>query len=172
MCWVRDTATTAGKTLTVDVFASSSNNKCQCFHSFHHTQGTKGADAFDRLSWAYSKCPCGQTHSEYVYVFPPMDLLLPTWLRLERDRVAGIAIVPMSPAAPWWTIMKGGLISKMQIFAGTSLTIPDGCVKINTHDKLTNLEFAIVKFYSGNRLNPTKTHPHALLSVHRLQAHA
>jgi len=88
-----------------------------------------------------------------------MDLLLPTWLRLERDRAAGIAIVPMSPAAPWWTIMKGGLISKMQIFAGTSLTIPDGCVKINTHDKLTNLEFAIVKFYSGNRLNPHKNSP-------------
>ena len=38
---VRDTATTAGKTLTVDLFASSSNNKCQRFH----TQGTEGADA-------------------------------------------------------------------------------------------------------------------------------
>jgi len=32
-----------------------------------------------------SKCPCGQTYSEYLYVFQPMDLLLPTWLRLERD---------------------------------------------------------------------------------------
>jgi len=55
-----------------------------------------------------------------------MDLLLPTWLRLERDRAARIAIVPMSPAAPWWTITKGGLISKMQIFAGTSLTLVAG----------------------------------------------
>jgi len=88
-----------------------------------------------------------------------MDLLLPTWLRLERDRAAGIAIVPMSPAAPWWTIMKGGLISKMQIFAGTSSTITDGCAKINTHDKLTNLEFAIVKFDSGESLNPHKSSP-------------
>ena len=35
-------------------------------------------------------------------------LLLPTWLRLERDEAAGIAIVPMSPAALWWTIMKCG----------------------------------------------------------------
>jgi len=92
----------------VDLFASSSNNKCQRFHSFHQTQGTEGADAFDRLSWAHSKRPCGQTHSEYLYVFQPMDLLLPTWLRLERDGAAGIAIVPMSPAAPWWTIMKCG----------------------------------------------------------------
>jgi len=99
---------TAGKTLTVDLFASSSNNKCQRFHSFHQTQGTERADAFDRLSWAHSKCPCGQTHSEYLYVFQPMDLLLPKWLRLERDGAAGIAIVPMSPAAPWWTIMKCG----------------------------------------------------------------
>ena len=98
----------AGKTLTVDLFASSSNNKCQRFHSLHQTQGTEGADAFARLSWAHSKCPCGQTHSEYLYVFQPMDLLLPIWLRLERDGAAGIAIVPMSPAAPWWTIMKCG----------------------------------------------------------------
>jgi len=148
----------AGKTLTVDLFALSSNKKCQRFHSFHHTQGTEGADAFDRLSWAHSKCPCGQTHSEYVYVFPPMDLLLPTWLPLERDRAAGIAIVPMSPAAPRWTIMKGGLISKMQTFAGTSLTIPDGCAKI-THDKLTKLEFGIVEFDFSKSLSPHKNSP-------------
>jgi len=83
-----------------------------------------------------------------------MDLLLPTWLRLERDRAAGIVIVPMSPAAPWWTIMKGGLISKMQTFAGTSLTIPDGCAKINTGDKLTKLEFANVEFDFIKSLNP------------------
>jgi len=37
-----------------------------------------------------------------------MDLLLHTWFRLERDGADGIAIVPMSPAAPWWTIMKCG----------------------------------------------------------------
>jgi len=37
-----------------------------------------------------------------------MDLLLPTWLRLERDGAAGIAIVPMSSATLWWTIMKCG----------------------------------------------------------------
>ena len=105
-------------------------------------------------------------------VFPPMDLLLPTWLRLERDRTAEIAIVPMSPAAPWWTIMKCGLISKIQTFAGTSLTIPDECAKINTHDKLTKLEFAIVELILVKISAPTKTHPHALLPVHRLQAPA
>jgi len=93
-----------------------------------------------------------------------MDLLLPTWLRLERDRAAKIAIVPMSPAAPWWTIMKCGLISKIQTFAGTSLTIPDGCAKVNTHDKLTKLEFAIVEFdfsksLSLNKNSPTCTPP-------------
>jgi len=94
-----------------------------------------------------------------VYVFPPMDLLLPTWLRLERDRAAGIAIVPMSPAALWWTIMKGGLISKMQTFAGTSLTIPDGCAKINIHDKLTTLEFAIVELDFSESHKPNKSSP-------------
>jgi len=80
-----------------------------------------------------------------------MDLLLPTWLRLERDGVTGIAIVPMSPTAPWWTIMKGGLISELQTFAGTSLTIPHACAKINTHDKLTNIEFAILDIEKSAR---------------------
>jgi len=88
-----------------------------------------------------------------------MELLLPTWIRLEHDRSAGIAIVPMSPAAPWWTIMKGGLISKMQAFAGTCLTIPDECAKINTNDKLTRLEFAIVEFDFGKSLQPNPHSP-------------
>jgi len=88
-----------------------------------------------------------------------MDLLLLSWLHLERDRLTGIAIVPMSPAALWWTIMKGGLISKMQTFAVTSLTIPDGCAKINTHDKLTKLEFAIVEFDFSKSLSPNKNSP-------------
>jgi len=55
--------------------------------------------------------------------------------------------------------MKGNLISKMQTFAGTSLTIPDGCTKIHTHDKLTKLEFAIVEFDFSKSLNPNKNSP-------------
>ena len=86
-----------------------------------------------------------------MYVLPPTDLLLPTWFRLERDGVKGIVIVPMSPAASWWTIMKGGLISKLQTFLGTSLTIPYGCAKINTHDKLTNTEYAILDIKKSAR---------------------
>jgi len=93
-------AESVGKNLTIDLFASASNAKCPRFHSVHHTQGAESAGAFDRLSWAHSKCPCGQTHSELVYAFPPMDLLLPMWIRLQTDRAAGIAIVPHVPWGP------------------------------------------------------------------------
>jgi len=88
-----------------------------------------------------------------------MDLLLPMCLRLERDRVTGIAIVPMSPTAPWWTIMKNGLISELQTLAGTSLTIPHGCAKINTHDKLTNVEFGILDIDRKTKLLASTQYP-------------
>jgi len=133
---VCDTAEAAGKILAVDLFALESNNKCQRFHSFHYTHGTEGADAFDRLSWSYSECPCGQRHLENVYAFPPMNLLLLTWICLQKDRVAGNAIVPMSPGAPWWPIMTSGQNSKLQTFAGTILTMPEKCAKINANSKL------------------------------------
>jgi len=148
-----------GKKLTIDLFASASNTKCPRFHSFHHTQGAERADAFDRLSWAHSKCPCGQTHSEFVYIFPPMDLLLPMWIRLQTDRAARIAIVPMSLGAPWWTIMTSALQSDIQTFPGTSLTLPEGCAKINANNRMTNLEFAIVEFDFGKSLYPHKNSP-------------
>jgi len=152
-------AESVGKKLTIDLFASASNAKCPRSHSFHHTQGAESADAFDRLSWAHSKCPCGQAHSEFVYAFPPMDLLLPMWIRLQTDRAAEITIVPMSPGAPWWTIMTSALQSDIQTFLGTSLTLPEGCAKINANNRLTTLEFAIVEFDFGKSLCPHKNSP-------------
>ena len=96
---------------------------------------------------------------QFVYAFPPMDLLLPMWIRLQTDRAAGIAIVPMSPGAPWWTIMTSALLSDIQTFPGTSLTLPEGCAKINANNRLTNLENAIVEFDFGKSLCPHKNSP-------------
>ena len=96
---------------------------------------------------------------QFVYAFPPMDLLLPMWIRLQTDRAAGIAIVPMSPGAPWWTIMTSALLSDIQTFPGTSLTLPEGCAKINANNRLTNLENAIVEFDFGKSLCPHKNPP-------------
>jgi len=156
---VCEKAESVGRTLTIDLFASGSNAKCQRFHSFHHMQGAESADAFDRLSWAHSECPCGQQHSEFVYAFSPMDLLLPMWIRLQTDRAAGIAIVPMSPGTPWWTIMTRALQSNIQTFLETSLTLPEGCAKLNANNRLTNLELAIVEFDFGKSLCPHKNSP-------------
>lgn len=103
--------------------------------------------------------PSGQMHSEYVYAFPPVDLLLPMWIRLQTDRADGIAIVPMSFRAPWWTIMTSGLQSDIQMFPGTSLIMPEKCAKLNAHNRLKNLEYAIVEFDFGKSLYPTKYSP-------------
>ena len=96
-------AESAGKKLTIDLFASASNAKCQRFHSFHHSQGAESADTFDRLSWAHSECPCGQTHSEFVYAFPQMDLLLPCGFAYKLTER------PESPLCPCPLGPHGGL---------------------------------------------------------------
>jgi len=88
-----------------------------------------------------------------------MDLLLPMWIRLQTDRAARITIVPMSPGAPWWTIMTSALQSDIQTFPGTSLTLPEGCAKINANNRLTNLEFAIIEFDFSKSLCPHKNSP-------------
>ena len=88
-----------------------------------------------------------------------MDLLLPMWIRLRTDRASGIAIVPMSPGAPWWTIMTSALQSDIQTFPGTSLTLPEGCAKMNANNRLTNLEFAIAEFAFSKSLCPHKKSP-------------
>jgi len=68
-------------------------------------------------------------------------------------------LCPMSPGAPWWTIMTSALQSDIQTFPGTSLTLPEGCAKINANNRLTNLEFAIVEFDFAKGLCPHKNLP-------------
>ena len=67
--------------------------------------------------------------------------------------------MPMSPGAPWWTIITSALQSDIQTFPRTSLTIPEGCAKINANNRLTNLEFAIVEFDFSKSLCPHKNSP-------------
>ena len=89
---VQGHAETKQRTITVDLFASSHNNKCPRFYLFHHTHGSENADAFDKASLASSQCPCGVIHQEYAYVFPPSELPLPTWCPLQMDKAAPLAL--------------------------------------------------------------------------------
>jgi len=89
---VQSHAETKQQTITVDLFASSRNNKCPRSYSFHHTHGSESADAFDMASWASSQSPCGVIHQKYTYVFPPSELPLPTWCLLQRDKAAPLAL--------------------------------------------------------------------------------
>jgi len=73
-------------------------------------------------------------------------VLLPTWCRLQRDRAAGIAVVPVTPGAPWWPVMHEGKVADIIRMPGTNLEMPPGCKNVNRGGKLTNMEFALVAF--------------------------
>jgi hypothetical protein len=83
---------------TVDVFANSTNHKCQRFLTLPGRLA-EGAVALDglRFTWA----------GELAYVFSPV-LLIPRVLqkvRLERDTV--VMVVPKWPSRPWWNMVAG-----------------------------------------------------------------
>jgi len=143
---VQESARAQGWQLTVDLFASQENARLPRFYSFHHTPGAEGVDAFEKRSWAQESCPCGEIHQECVYVFPPTELLLATWTRLQRDGARGVAVVPVTPGAPWWALLRTGQVGDAVRFSGSHITIPTGCESLNKLDKITNLEFAVVAF--------------------------
>jgi hypothetical protein len=82
----------------VDVFADSTNHKCQRFLALPGRLA-EGAVALDglRFTWA----------GELAYVFPPVQLIprVLQKIRLERDTV--VMVVPEWPSRPWWNMVAG-----------------------------------------------------------------
>lgn len=77
----------------IDLFASSANNKCQKFVSWHPDPNSAAVDAFT-LNW----------HNLYFYSFPPFSLILRTIRKIINDRAEGIIVVPWWPAQPWFPL--------------------------------------------------------------------
>ena len=110
-----------GWNLSVDLFASPENSLCTRFCTRFQTLRGETVDAFTRSSWSSYDCVCGGRHAEIVFVFPPDQLLLPVWSRLKRDGAKGMALVPKWVSAPWWSILKSGLVRDMKNIPGSDV---------------------------------------------------
>ncbi|XP_011164155.3 uncharacterized protein LOC105198980 [Solenopsis invicta] len=79
----------------IDLFASSINNKCRDFISWHPDPLAQAVDAFS-MSW----------NQLYFYAFPPFILTLKTVRKIITDRAEGVVVVPWWPAQPWFPLFN------------------------------------------------------------------
>lgn len=162
---VQDMAAVLGWKLTVDLFASGDNAKCDRFFARRHCPGVESVNAFETPSWGHSVCPCTRVHRETVYVCPPEPLLLPTWIKLMRDEARGIAVVPKLVGAPWWALLKEAEVKipgrrTFATFKGKDLSLPTGCTSLNKHGRLDNRQYVVVAFdFRKNVLDNTFCDP-------------
>ena len=148
---VRDLQAALGWTLTVDLFASDANAKCTRFYARRHCPGVEAVDAFGVASWGRRLCACGHVHRETVYVCPPEPVLLPTWLKLMRDKARGVAVVPKLVGAPWWSLLRESEVRRQgcitfHTIKGRDLDLPAGCGSLNKNGRLSDKPYVIVAF--------------------------
>ncbi len=80
----------AGYSLTLDLFASSSNTQYSAFPE----PGASGVDALRQPSWAASPCPwCMANRPDFVLLFPPAPLVRAAVNKARQDQAHGIAIL-------------------------------------------------------------------------------
>jgi hypothetical protein len=118
--------TDLGWRISVDLFSSPENSLCVRFCTRLHTTLGETADAFTRQSWSSYNCVCGSRHADVVYAFPPDPILLRVWSRLRRDGTRGLALVPQWVSAPWWSILKSGLVREMIHIPGSDIGVVTG----------------------------------------------
>jgi hypothetical protein len=76
---------------TVDVFANSTNHKCQRF--------LEGAVALDGLRYAWA--------GELPYAFLPVQLIPRVLQKIRKERGAVVMVTPEWPSRPWLNLMVG-----------------------------------------------------------------
>jgi hypothetical protein len=110
--------------LTLDLFASAENNKCERFFSRFHVPTSECTDAFSAATWTDSTCPCGGQAREVVLAFPPHDLTLRMWSRLEHEHSRGM--VRKHTTTTWWPVMLKGLLGRYVHVKGAEFSVPTG----------------------------------------------
>ena len=89
----------------IDLFASSSNRKCERYCSWHPDSDAYCVDAFT-IDWRDLK----------FFAFPPVALILKTIQKIKNDRAQGILIVPFWPSQPWYPLWNTMLVEEPIIF--------------------------------------------------------
>ena len=92
--------------LQVDMFASRLTHQLPCYFSWRPDPAAEATDAFTQ-DWSQFQ----------GYVNPPWCLLLPTLVKIQRERARVVLVAPMWKTQPWYPLL-------LQLLKGTPLLIP------------------------------------------------
>ena len=79
---------------TVDLFAHTTNKKCQKFYSYGNAPFTAGVDAFAQ-DW----------NGELAWACPPVYMVTDTLKKIESSRMMAILVVPAWRSAAFWPML-------------------------------------------------------------------
>ncbi len=79
---------------SVDLFASTGNNRVERFYSPFAMPEAEGVDAFAH-SW----------EGETAFICPPVHLIIPAWRKLVNTPMKAVVVVPNWPASLFWPIV-------------------------------------------------------------------
>ena len=99
---------------TLDLFASSRNNRTQKFVSLHPDQEAVATDAFT-INW-------GQTR-EALYINPPFILLPRVLQKLRADQARAVLIAPLWTTAMWWPCLIEVMVDLPLVFDSTQAVV-------------------------------------------------
>ncbi|MBU6280280.1 MAG: hypothetical protein KGN78_13645 [Actinomycetales bacterium] len=110
--WVR----AGGNEFTVDACATSQNHQLPRFIADPYGP-TDGSLATDALMYTY---PPQGGKREFVYCYPPWQLVYGLWRHFRLQRVAGVMLVPLDPGQPWYgTVIAGAAEVRTLVHKGT-----------------------------------------------------
>ena len=81
--------------LTIDIFASTLNNKLPRFVTWWPQPGAVASDALS-IPWA----------NERIYMFPPIPLIFKAVLKARREQVFAVLVAPDWPASIWYPLVQ------------------------------------------------------------------
>lgn len=103
----------------IDLFATSSNRKCDQYCSWYPEPEAYCIDAFT-MDW------CGWK----FFAFPPVALILKCLQKIKNDQAQGILIAPLWPSQPWYPLWNTMLVGEPIIFPTHNNLLLSPCRKI------------------------------------------
>ena len=97
---------------TVDLFATSSNHKCERFVALPglRSEGAIALDAF-QASWS----------GETPYVFPPVQIIPKVLQKLRLEVDEALMVVPEWTSRPWWNLFQMHVVQQVRLGRSTEV---------------------------------------------------
>ena len=107
-----------GWTISIDLFASTSNALTGRFFSRFPEPDAEAIDAFSGQDWNASACPyCGLHHREVFFAFPPPSLLPQFLAKARADGARGIVLTPTAvTGAHWNKLLRASVVPFAEVY--------------------------------------------------------